>query len=53
MSKYGKVEFEKEVDKAYQILWEMYQPEGGCPWNIEQEDMLLAMLNAIDDTLGR
>ena len=53
MSKYGNVEFENEVDKAYQILWKMYKPVGGCNWDIEKEQKLLNMLNTIDNELGR
>ena len=55
MSKYGQVEFEKQVVKAYDIIWKMYQPqgEGSCPWDSMQESMLKEILNAIDDVLGR
>ena len=52
MSKYGNVEFRKEVGKAYEILWKMYKPEGGCEWDSMQESMLLGMLNAMDDIMG-
>ena len=53
MSHYGKVEFEREVNKAYDILWKMFKPEGGCPWDLKQEQKLLNMLNAIDNEMGR
>jgi len=50
-------DFEKQVDKAYDILWSMYRPKNGaaegCEWNVELEDKLLAMINAIDNALGR
>ena len=53
MSHYGKVEFEKEVDKAYDILWEMFSPKGGCNWDTGKEEKLRRILNFIDDELGR
>jgi hypothetical protein len=55
MSKYGKVEFEHAVDEAYQILWKMYKGDNndGCPWDSMQESLLLMMLNAIDEAMGR
>ena len=55
MDKWGKVEFEKEVDKAYMILWNMYRPKGqdGCDWDIEKEQKLLNMTNCIDENMGR
>jgi uncharacterized protein YabN with tetrapyrrole methylase and pyrophosphatase domain len=55
MSHYGKVEFEHAVDEAYQILWRMFKGENndGCPWDAEQEQKLLNMLNAIDNEMGR
>jgi len=52
MSKYGKIEFEKEVGKAYDMLWKMYRPEGECNWDSMQESMLLSMINTIDDIMG-
>ena len=27
MSKYGNVEFEKKVNEAYKLLWDMYRPK--------------------------
>ena len=55
MSKYGKIEFEKEVGKAYDMLWKMYKGDNndGCPWDSMQESLLLMMLNAIDEAMGR
>lgn len=46
-------EFEQEVNKAYDILWEMFKPKGGCNWGTEKEQKLLNMINKIDDELGR
>ena len=51
MSKYGNVEFKKEVSKAYEILWKMYKPEGGCEWDMGKEQKLLNMINAIDNEM--
>lgn len=53
MIKYDEAEFIKQVDIAYRLLWDMYAPTGGCPWDSEQEQKLLNMLNAIDKELGR
>ena len=55
MSKYGKVEFEKEIDNAYDILWIMYerqQRENGG-YNSEQEQKLLNIINFIDNELPK
>ena len=51
MSKYGNVEFREEVSKAYEFLWKMYKPEGGCNWDVEKEQKLLNMINAIDNEM--
>lgn len=60
MDRYADKEFEKQVDKAYDILWEMYRPLGnngessnGCEWNREKEEKLFRMINIIDNELGR
>ena len=49
--------FEKEVDKAYDILWALYRPknnaEEGCNFSLKYEDKLLAILNFIDNMLER
>jgi len=49
--------FEKEVNKAYDILWTLYRPKNGavegCDFSTKYEDKLLAMINFIDNTLGR
>jgi len=55
MSKYGKVEFEKEVGKAYDILWKMFKSSldgTSCNWDYEREQKLHSILNFIDDTMG-
>ena len=50
MSKWGKVEFEQEVDKAYDILWGMHERSD---WDMEKDQKLINMLNCIDNELGR
>jgi hypothetical protein len=55
MNKYGKVEFEKEVAKAYDILWKMFKSSldgTSCNWDYEREQKLHSILNFIDDTMG-
>jgi hypothetical protein len=55
MSKFGNVEFRKEVDKAYDILWKLHMGESGkgCDFDTEKDEKLVRMLNKIDDELGR
>ncbi len=55
MSRFGNVEFIKEVDKAYDILWKLFKGEDdkGCDFDSEKEDKLLRIINIIDNELGR
>jgi len=48
-------QFEKAIDRAYDILWKLFKGENGegCNFNMEQEDKLLCILNKIYDELGR
>ena len=50
MRLYGQVEFETEVNKAYDILWKMH--ESG-DWDDLKDRKLLNMLNTIDEMLDR
>lgn len=50
MSKWGGVEFEKEVDKAYDILWGMHERGD---WDMKKDQKLINMINCIDNELGR
>jgi len=56
MNEHGYAEFEKEVDKAYKILKKMLNKEGECKigsLDSMRESQLKAMINAIDDIMGR
>jgi len=54
--KYNEETFEEGVDKAYQILWEMFnssEDKESCEWDMGLEQKLLNILNAIDKEMGR
>ena len=51
--KYNDEAFEEGVNKAYDILWAMFKPEGGCDYNIGQEEKLGRIINFIDNEMGR
>ena len=46
-------DFEKQIDKAYDILWALYKPknnaEDGNDLDSMQDSLVLSMLNHIDD----
>ena len=50
MSKWGRVEFEMEVNKAYKILWDMHD---SGDWDDLKDRKLLNMINTIDEMLDR
>ena len=54
--KYDENSFLEGVDKAYQILWNMFkssEDKKSCDWDTEKEQKLLNMINTIDNELGR
>lgn len=52
---YDEMQFGKEVSKAYDILWDIFEPSdgNGCNYNISLEKSLLKMINCIDKELDK